>query len=349
LSVPLARALVTGGGSLVAAPLVILDLETAEGVTGVSYVICYTTLALKPVVRLLNDIGVLLQGDTVAPAVIEQKLERRFRLLGLSGLVGLALSAVDMAAWDAFAKAAGLPLVRLLGGEPHPIPAYNSCGLGLMGPEKVGLEAVELVEGGFRAIKLRLGYPDWKTDLAAVRSVRAAVGPDILLPVDYNQCLTVPEAIQRGQRLDAEGLEWIEEPTRAADCEGHAAIAREVRTPIQLGENWWGSHEMNQSLAAHASELAMPDAGRIGGVSGWIRAAALAEGHGTPMSSHLYPEISAHLLAVTPTCHWLEYVDWANPILQEPVRVESGHVTPQETPGCGLAWDEDAVNKFLVS
>ena len=349
VSVPMSRPLVTGVGTIQAAPLVLLDLETVEGLTGLSYVICYTPLALKPLVQLLADIGDLLAGDPVSPDSIQRKLLARVRLLGLSGLVGLALSAVDMAAWDAFAKSAGMPLARLLGGEPRPIPAYNSCGLGLIGPEKLGAEAVELLQGGFRAVKLRLGYADWKTDLAAVRSVRDAAGAEILLPVDYNQCLTVAEAIRRGHVLDAEGLEWIEEPTRAADYEGHAAIARDLRTPIQLGENWWGVDEMSQSIAARASELAMPDAGRIGGVTGWMRAAALAHGHGLPLSSHLYPEISAHLLAVSPTCHWLEYADWASAILQEPVRPQSGFVTASEKPGCGLAWDEDAVMKFLAA
>ena len=148
--------------------------------------------------------------------------------------------------------------------------------------------------------------------------------------------------------LKHEGLEWIEEPTRADDYKGHAAIRRESRTPIQLGENWWGPHEMNKSLAAGASDFVMPDAGRIGGVTGWLRSAALAEAGGKPMSSHLYPEVSAHLLAVTPTCHWLEYVDWASPILRTPVRPVDGYVAPQETPGIGVEWDEEAVARFLV-
>ncbi|MBI3302147.1 MAG: hypothetical protein HYZ72_08750 [Deltaproteobacteria bacterium] len=126
--------------------------------------------------------------------------------------------------------------------------------------------------------------------------VRRSVGTDILLMADYNQSLAVAEAVRRSAVLDNEGLYWIEEPTLAHDYLGHAQISREVKTPIQIGENWWGPHDMAKSLAAGASDYVMPDAMKIGGVTGWLRAAALAELAGLPISSHLFPEISAHLL-----------------------------------------------------
>jgi mandelate racemase len=169
--------------------------------------------------------------------------------------------------------------------------------------------------------------------------------------VDYNQALSVPEAIMRCHALDDEGLTWIEEPTAADDVDGHARIAREARTPIQLGENWWGARELAKSLAAGASDYVMIDAMKIGGVSGWLRAAALAETAGVPLSSHIAPEFSAHLLATTATAHWLEYLDWTGPILDgpPPVRIEEGLAIPSTVPGVGLAWDEAAVRRFEVS
>jgi mandelate racemase len=237
--------------------------------------------------------------------------------------------------------------VRLLGGEPKRIPAYNSCGLGLIGADRVGREASELA-AGFRAVKVRLGYPDPATDVAVVRAVREAVGPEVHIMSDYNQCLSVAESVQRCHRLDEEGLYWIEEPTTANDYEGNAIISREARTPIQIGENWWGPRDMQQSLASGASDFGMPDVMRIGGVSGWLRAAALAEARGIPLSSHLFPEISAHLLAVTPTCHWLEYIDWASPILAEPLKIEEGHAVISEALGAGISWNEEAIAKWRL-
>jgi mandelate racemase len=197
-------------------------------------------------------------------------------------------------------------------------------------------------------MKVRLGYPDVKTDVDVIRSVRRSVGEDIELMVDYNQSLSVPEAIKRTQILDDERLYWVEEPTLADNLVGHAQIRRETKTPIQLGENWWGPHDMAKSIAAGASDFVMPDVMKIGGVTGWMRAAALAEAAGLPLSSHLFPEISAHLLTVSPTCHWLEYVDWANPILKEPLRIHNGHVIVSDTPGSGISWDEAAVERYVV-
>lgn len=345
VNVPLRIPLATAGGVVHTAPLVLLDLETNDGITGRSYVFCYTPLALKPVVSLLEGLGAALQGDPLAPFSIERKLQQRFRLLGPQGLTGVALAAIDMAAWDALAQAAHLPMVGLLGGDPaKTIHAYNSCGLGLIGPLKAAKEAEHLVEGGFRAIKVRLGYPDLDADLEVLRAVRQAVGPSVHLMVDFNQGLTVADALVRAHALDDEGVYWIEEPVTADDFQGHAQITREIRTPIQLGENWWGTHDMAKSIAAGASDLVMPDASKIGGVTGWLRAAALAEANGLPVSSHLYPEVSSHLLAVTPTAHWLEYVDWAAPILEEPLQIENGLAAPSPA----LRWNEKAVARHLA-
>lgn len=348
VDVPMQRPLATSGGAVGTAPLVLIDLLTEEGITGSAYVFCYTPLVLGAVAQLVSNVEPLIKGDPVAPLAIEQKLQRRFRLLGPQGLTGMAMAGIDMAAWDALGKACGLPLARLLGGELRPTPAYNSCGLGIIGSERAAIEAEELAAQGFKAIKVRLGYADVKTDVEVVRAVRRSVGENVLLMTDYNQVLSVPEAVRRAQVLDGEGLYWIEEPTSADDLAGHAQISREVRTPIQIGENWWGPHDMAKSLDAGASDFAMPDPMKIGGVTGWLRAAAMAEPPGMPVSSHLFPEISAHLLAVTPTSHWLEYVDWANPILLEPLRVANGQAFPRAAPGIGVEFDDAAVQRHLV-
>jgi mandelate racemase len=213
----------------------------------------------------------------------------------------------------------------------------------------VPAEAVALVEEGFKAIKLRVGRPQAKDDLEALRAVKKAIGPGVTLMVDFNQGLSVAEAILRGRMIDDEGgVLWIEEPVRADDFAGTARIAREVATPIQIGENFMGAEHMAQALAAGACDYVMPDAQRIGGVTGWMRAAALAQGAGVEMSSHLFPEVSCHLLAVTPTAHWLEYMDWSDAVLQEPLSVRDGFVAIPEKAGIGMAWNEEAVRRYLL-
>lgn len=348
VNVPLALPLQTSSGTISIAPLVLIDLTTEQGITGRAYLFCYTPLVLGPVSQLLTNLDPVIKGDPVAPLELYRRLQARFRLLGSKGVAGMALAGIDMAAWDALSKAQGLPLARALGGDLTGIPAYNSCGLGMIGADRAASEAETLAAPGYQAIKVRLGYADLKTDIAVVRAVKRAIGDDIHLMSDYNQALSVPEAIKRVQVLDDEGLYWIEEPALADDYAGYAAIGRKTRTPIQMGENWWGPHEMARSIEAGASSFGMPDAMKIGGVTGWLRAAALADSVAMPVSSHLFPEISVHLLAASPTGHWLEYVDWAAPILKEPLTITNGWAVAREEPGIGIDWDEPAVERYLV-
>ena len=227
------------------------------------------------------------------------------------------------------------------------MPAYNSNGLGLIPPETAGDEALELLaEGGFTALKVRVGRDRAADDLRAVRRVRDAVGSGVTLVADYNQGLALGDALERCRALDAEGLTWIEEPLRYDDLDGHARLAHDISTPVMLGENFYGPRAMLAAIQARACDLVMPDLMRIGGVTGWLQAAALADSTGLPMSSHLYPEVSAHLLRVTPTRHWLEWQDWADPVLARPFEVRDGLLHPPDVPGTGLAWDEDAVARY---
>jgi mandelate racemase len=301
-----------------------------------------------PLAHLAVALGEMVKGDPLVPVEVERKLRARLALLGPVNLTGMALAGVDMAAWDAVARALGLPLVVLLGGQPKPVPAYNSPGLGIMPPEEAAAEALQLLAEGFGAIKIRLGRPTLEEDLAAVRAVRRGVPAGTVLMADFNQALTVADAVRRGRALDDEGLFWIEEPVRADDFRGCARVTAEVRTPIQIGENFASLFEMETACRQEASDFVMPDVQRIGGVTGWLRAAALAQAAGKECSSHLFPEVSAHLLAVTPTAHWLEYVDWAAPVLQEPVPVVDGTLRAPARPGAGLAWDEEAVRRFRL-
>jgi mandelate racemase len=349
VAAPMKRPLATSTGAVTVAPLLLIDLQTDGGVTGRAYLFGITRQSLKPIAALVDAMAEMVKGDPVRPFEIEAKLRKRHTLLGVHNIVLFAMSGIDMAAWDALAQAMGQPLVRLLGGAPRPVRAYNSKGLGILPLKALAKEAEELVAEGFDAVKLRLGRPKAADDVAALRAVKKAIGPGITLMVDFNQGLTVAQALERGRMIDAEGgVHWIEEPVRADDFAGNARIAREIATPIQIGENFMGPEQMAQALAAGACDYVMPDAQRIGGVTGWMRAAALAQGAGMEMSSHLFPEVSSHLLAVTPTCHWLEYVDWADSILEEPARLKDGHVLIPERPGIGLRWDEKAVKRYLA-
>jgi mandelate racemase len=343
---PLNIALGTSVAVIRTVPLLLVDLHTEEGIIGRAYLFGYTPAGAKSIALLLGEAVQLIKGQPAKPQTIYHSLVRRFALIGATGTARMAISALDCALWDAAAVAAGVPLVELLGASRRPIRAYDSRGLGLMPSDKLAREAETLLAKVMSAIKLRLGYPTLEEDLAALRTVRARIPREMLVMVDYNQALSTAEAIRRGRALQTEGIAWLEEPIRHDDYRGNAEVARALDVPLQIGENFNGPEAMAEAFAADACDYVMPDLGRIGGVTGWMEAAGIAAARGVEMSSHLMPEVSAHLLAATPTAHWLEYVDWADAILEEPLRVIDGAVTPSPRPGSGLVWDEAKLQRL---
>jgi mandelate racemase len=164
--------------------------------------------------------------------------------------------------------------------------------------------------------------------------------------VDFNQGLSLGDALRRCHVLDDQGLYWFEEPIAYDDTAGYVRLTRELATPVQIGENFYGPRVLHEAIQAGACDYVMPDPMRIGGVSGWLRAAAIAGAAGIEMSTHLYPEVSAHLMRVTETAHWLEWQDWADPVLTEPFKLNGGDLVIPDRPGNGLAWNEDAIRRY---
>jgi mandelate racemase len=343
---PLAVPHNTASGTVNTFPMVLLDIVTDAGISGASYVFTYTPLALKPVAQLLQNLEALLKGQPCAPQELEQMLRKRFRLLGPQGFVGMAIAAIDMAAWDAQCKAANLPLARMLGGSSKPLRAYAAVGMsGVAGSAQ---EAEHGVRAGFSAVKAKIGYPSVEEDVQVVRAIRKAVGEGVHIMVDYNQSLLVPEAIHRAKALDNEGVTWVEEPTLAEDYAGHAQIKAAAHTPVQAGENWWGPIEFRKAINVGATDLLMPDVMKLGGITPWLKVMAMGEVYGMPVSNHLFPEVSSQLMAVTPTASWFEYADWSNPIMAQPTQVKDGMVIASDAPGIGITWDEAAIQRYLV-
>jgi mandelate racemase len=345
--VPLTFTLGTAVASVAKVPLLLIDLETSDGLVGRSYLFCYTASGARAIAEHIGEAVDLIAGQPLTPAEAGDLLEKRFALLGVTGTVRMALSAIDVALWDALGQRLNLPIASLLGGAPRPLPAYDSRGLGLMPTAKLADEAAKLIESGLGAVKLRLGYPTLGEDLAALEAVRRAVGTDVGIMVDYNQSLaSVAEALHRGRAMEEAGLVWIEEPIRHDDYEGYAAISLALKTPLQFGENMNGPTALMTAAKASASDYVMIDVARIGGVTGWRKAAAIASAAGIELSSHLMPEISAQLLCASGSAHWLEWVDWGAAILQEPMRLSGGTAISSSLPGAGFLWDEARLRRL---
>jgi mandelate racemase len=343
---PMSRPLRNAFGVIDAGPLVLIDVATDQGVTGHAYLFAYTTLTLKPLVTLIEAIGRELVGRPVAPFDLMTAMDKKFRLLGWQGLVGMAVSGLDMAFWDALGRAAGKPVVELLGGTARPMRAYDSYGVvDPVADERALRHSID--EQGFRGIKIKGGHGDLATDERMVEGVRALLGPDVALMLDFNQSLDPAEATRRIARLAPYDLTWIEEPVPQENLTGHAKVRERSAIPIQAGENWWFPRGFAEAIAAGASDFIMPDLMKVGGITGWLNVAGQADAASIPMSSHIFPEASAHVLPVTPTAHWLEVLDFAGAILADPIRITDGTLTARG-PGLGLAWNERAVAKYQL-
>jgi mandelate racemase len=345
VDVPISRPVKNAFGVIRSAPLVLIDVVTDQGVTGRSYIFGYARLTLAPLVRLIEEIGAGLTGQAIAPFDLMAAMDAKFRLLGWQGLVGMAVSGLDMAFWDALGQVAGQPLAQLLGGSPRPIRAYDSYGA--VDPVADAGDLRRSLEQGFRGIKIKGGDGDLANDARVVRAVRELIGPEVALMLDFNQSLDTAEASRRITQLAPYDLHWIEEPVAAENLQGHAEVRETSPISIQSGENWWFPRGFAEAIAAGASDFIMPDLMKVGGVTGWLRVAGQADAASIPMSSHLFAEASAHMLAVTPSAHWIEYLDLARAVVAEPVQIVDGTITARG-PGLGLTWDETAVAKYLV-
>jgi len=342
---PLATPITTAHATIPEAPLALVDLETDQGIVGRSYLFTYTPLVLKPLCELLNNLAEGLKGKSVDPVARFADMEGLFRLLGRQGLTGMAMAGVDMALWDAHARAHDQSVAAMLGAGHDPVPCYESFGVFDAVRDRDAIESAKA--RGFEALKIKVGGTR-QADREALRDLRYIIGDDMGLMIDYNQSLTVPEAILRindlGPRFD---LTWVEEPVGAENLSGHRAVRTKVNTPIQTGENWWLPDDAARAIEAQASDHAMLDIMKIGGVTGWMRASAMAQAASLPVSSHLFIEATAHVMAATPNRYLLEHLDLASSILRKPYEVTDGTITPMG-PGLGIEWDERKVAQYSV-
>jgi mandelate racemase len=346
VNVPLEYPLRTAVGTIATSPLVLIDIETNAGIRGRSYIFAYILPALRPLAAAVDELGKIIVGQPLAPLALDALLDNRLRLVGNTGLLRMAASGLDMASWDALARANNVPLAVLLGGALRPLRAYDSHGMDDL--PLAAERAAKSAKAGFTALKIKIGFPSLEEDLAVIRAVRERSEGRLEIMVDYNQSQTVAEAVRRGRALDDEGLTWIEEPTLQQDFSGHARVRAAVNTPIQMGENWFDSDDMARAIDEGATTFAMADVMKIGGVSGWLRASGIARLRKVPLSSHLFQEFSAHLLAASPTAHWLERLDIAGPVLRNGLAFEAGQARIPDLPGVGIEWDEAAIGKYLA-
>jgi L-alanine-DL-glutamate epimerase-like enolase superfamily enzyme len=271
---------------------------------------------------------------------------------GRAGVTHMALAAVDIALWDLAAQRAGLPLCDLLapGGAPA-VRAYDTNGGWLsFDLDDLCENARATVAAGFHGVKLKLGKPDGAEDLRRVAAVRAAIGDDVELMTDVNQAWTLEQALRWGAELAAHDVKWLEEPLDPDDWRGHAELAAAIETPVALGEHVYTESAFEDFVRAEALAYVQCDATRVGGVTEFLRVAALAERSGLPVCPHAgdMMQVHQHLVFVAPSAHRFEHIPWGRELWTAPARVVGGAVLRPEVPGAGTAIRAEALERFCV-
>lgn len=346
---PLKAALVTGNIRIEAIWFLLVDLDTDAGVRGSAYIWGFNKAgarALGAVVEHLSETA--LGEDPCATARLWGKMWRALIQWGHAGIPVMGMAAIDAAAWDALGKVAGLPVADLLGRKLDAVPAYGS-GLWITDDlDQLARDAQAFLDQGFRAMKMRVGRGNIAGDVAAVRAVRQAIGPEIDLMADFSSALTPIYATKLAHALEPFDLFWIEDPIADEDIDDHAAITRAVKTPICFGEKVYAPQGLQKVIAAGAADVLMADMQRAGGVTGWSRIAAMADAARMPLSSHILPEINLHLVASAPTGLYLEHLTWAEDLFEERMEFAGGAIKVPRRPGFGLTWNEDGIRRALV-
>jgi L-alanine-DL-glutamate epimerase-like enolase superfamily enzyme len=350
LSIPFERPLVTASFPIPAIDTVLAEVETDAGERGISWIFAFGRKRAGVLKAMVEDLADLAIGeDPFMTERLWQKMWRAVYFVGRQGVTTLAMSAIDTACWDAAGKLAGQPVYKLLGGQRAEIEAYASQGLWLdRSRDELASEAESYVQRGFTAVKMRAGLADEAEDVARVRAVREAIGPDVKLMVDANQAWSRKQTLRMARRLEEFDLFWLEEPMPFEDVEGYANIAGALGMPLCTGESNYLKSDFLRLLEAGAADIMMPDLMRMGGVTEWLKTAHLCEAFQAPVTPHLFMEVSAHLAAACPNVIWQEYQPWWEPILVEPVDFRNGVIHLSDRPGFGVEIDEDAARRYEI-
>lgn len=353
LSTPISDAKVFTGRQRPMTEVVFLfaEIATEQGHTGVGF--SYSKRAGGPAqyAHAKEVAEGLIGEDPNDIAKVYDKLLWAGASAGRSGVATQALAAIDVALWDLKAKRAGLPLAKLLGAHRDSVRTYNTSGGFLNASlEEVQDRATRSLEEGIGGIKIKVGLPDSAEDLRRVAGVREHIGADVPLMVDANQQWDRPTALRMGRRLEEFDLVWIEEPLDAYDAEGHAQLAAALDTPIATGEMLASVAEHVRLIESRACDIIQPDAPRVGGITQFLRLAALADQRGLGLAPHFAMEIHLHLAAAYPREPWVEHFDWLDPLFEERLETRDGRMLVPERPGLGVtlsgrarAWTTDSV------
>ena len=271
---------------------------------------------------------------------------------GRRGAAISAISAIDIAIWDLKGKTLNQPVHKLLGGHRDTVPAYGSSINRNYTREELVKEATGYVKSGFKMIKMKIGGRDPNEDLERIKLMRETIGPNIDLAVDVNNGWSLTTAIRMAQKMERYDIYWLEEPILADEIDNLAKLADETSIPIAVGENHYTKWEFKELMEQGAVEIVQADIGKCGGVTEFIKIAAIADAYGLPVCPHGSAYISVPVVAAVPNGLFSEYIqgihDPMGQVFIDPIKARNGKVIPSNKPGFGLELNEEAIERLKV-
>lgn len=331
---------------------ILVELETDSGDAlgvGYSYTIGTGGAAVREMVE-RELLPCVIGEDPMRPEAIWTRMANASRATMTGPITTLAMAAIDTAVWDLRCKRLGLPLWQAAGGAQQQVSCYDTEGGWLdLSPKEAAENAAAAVARGLHGVKIKIGKPAVRDDIARVAAVREAIGPDLALMVDANQAFTCAEAIRRAHLLEPYDLAWFEEPMPADDIQGHTELARATSIPIAAGETIYSLAQFREYLARGAIRVVQVDAARIGGITPWLKVAHLAEGFNVDVAPHFLMELHVSLAAAVPNGRWVEWIPQLDAVTNSPLSVVGGFATPPSNPGLGISWDRPALARYQVT
>ena len=326
---------------------VIVQLYTDDGAEAFGICTSSNNTRVKSLVACVEDMASVIIGqDVVRINEAYEKLWAATRSMGRAGYGIMALSAVDNALWVLRAKLLNLPLSTLLGGYREKVPAYCSYLLWRNWTmDQLQKDAESIVKMGFKAAKMRFGTYPFDVEVERYKAVRAVVGKNFDIMVDCNWAYTVPQAIEMGHKVDGE-LYWFEDPLASDDPGQIAQVSAALDMPVCVGETWSTRFSFREGFEKRASDIVMIDVQKVGGVTEWIRVANMASAFNIPVASHLFDDISCHLVGAIPNGIFCEYMPWYDKIYKNPPQVKDGFIEIPKVPGIGWEIDPQSFKKF---
>lgn len=324
----------------------VLRITTQSGVVGESYLLSFQ-YSPAAIAGAMKDIGEMVLGREVYDTVSTfEHINHANEYFGHEGINRWAQAAYNMAMWDAWCKNLGQPIWKVLGGSRKPISIYGSGGWSSYSPEELIAEVTDYKERGFRAVKIKVGKPDWREDFERLKAVRAAVGNEIGIMMDANQGMNVPNALALARAARELNIQWFEEPIDHTDFEGYALLRNQAGISLAMGEREYSTLPLRELLSRNALDIWQPDILRLGGVEAWRDSAALAKSYNIPVLPHYYKDYDIPLLCTVSNGVGAESFDWIDPLIDFPLEIKNGYTLPHDRPGWGFSFKDQFLTQI---